>query len=197
MYDTGPAGLAAWRAFAMPLLTADPIRNTIALTALAEHDMPRPGPRIVTLLTVDGPDGRTVAAAVRFDGYCLQVCAVPPECADAVSDALAADEPLWRRGVFGAAGSVDALVRARTDRTGERAVPDVEMRLWKLGTLVAPRGVPGTPRPAEAGDAALVAAWSRAFAADVPNRIYARIGFEPGGLHREMRFEPATDSARA
>jgi GNAT superfamily N-acetyltransferase len=30
-------------------------------------------------------------------------------------------------------------------------------------------------------------------AADVPNRIYARIGFVPGGLHREVRFEPAPD----
>jgi len=313
-YDTDPAGLAAWHELALPVLAADPVVNTFALTALAERARSGAGPAPATLATVHDDGGATVAAALRFAGHGLQVSALPAGAADALAAELAGDEPLWRRGAFGPVERVAALVRARVGGTGEIPVTDIEMRLWTLGTLVVPRGVAGTARAATDADGPLLARWFRGFvadvaadhpgrpvpvpvpdpgtapghdrggsapgpgdggpdparfvaderaagrdpvvwevdgtpvafgvtrlpaagvarigpvytppehrnhgyapavtaacvrralaagarevvlftdvAADVPNRIYARIGFVPGGLHREVRFEPAPD----
>lgn len=313
-YDTDPAGLAAWHELAPPVLAADPVVNTFALTALAERARSGAGPAPATLATVHDDGGATVAAALRFAGHGLQVSALPAGAADALAAELAGDEPLWRRGAFGPVERVAALVRARVGGTGEIPVTDIEMRLWTLGTLLVPRGVAGTARAATDADGPLLARWFCGFvadvaadhpgrpvpvpvpdpgtapghdrggsapgpgdggpdparfvaderaagrdpvvwevdgkpvafgvtrlpaagvarigpvytppehrnhgyapavtaacvrralaagarevvlftdvAADVPNRIYARIGFVPGGLHREVRFEPAPD----
>ncbi|AEA26133.1 GCN5-related N-acetyltransferase [Pseudonocardia dioxanivorans CB1190] len=166
-YDTDPAGLAAWHELALPVLAADPVVNTFALTALAERARSGAGPAPATLATVHDDGGATVAAALRFAGHGLQVSALPAGAADALAAELAGDEPLWRRGAFGPVERVAALVRARVGGTGEIPVTDIEMRLWTLGTLVVPRGVAGTARAATDADGPLLARWFRGFVADV------------------------------
>jgi hypothetical protein len=163
-HDTDDRGAERWRRLALPLLAADPHTNTVALTALAEVAGGATG--IDTLLTVhDGAD-RVVGAALRFRGFALLVSGLPAAAAAAVADALG-DAPMADRGVFGAAPATDAFAAARSARTGETAVTDVEMRLWVLDGLVAPTGVDGVARAAVEGDGPMLAQWLRAFAADV------------------------------
>ncbi|GAY07727.1 GNAT family N-acetyltransferase [Pseudonocardia sp. N23] len=163
-HRTGDAGVAQWRRQALPLLEADPLTNTIALTALGE--LATGGHGVDTLLTVHGPRGDVVGAAVRFSGFALLVSGLPATAAAAVADALG-DAPMAGRGLFGAAEPVDAFAAARTARTGETPVTDVEMRLWVLDGLVPPGRVAGAPRAAVPGDGPMLVEWLRAFAADV------------------------------
>ena len=163
LHDTDDPGTERWRRLALPLLEADPHANTVALTALAE--VAGGGQGLHTLLTVHD-DGRVIGAALRFSGFALLVSGLPADAAAAVAEALG-DAPMAGRGLFGAAPAVDAFAAARSARTGETPVTDVEMRLWVLGGLVPPAGVAGAPRAAVDGDGPMLVEWLRAFAADV------------------------------
>lgn len=163
LHDTDDRGTERWRRLALPLLEADPHANTVALTAMAE--LGGGGHGVDTLLTVHDGD-RVVGAALRFAGFALLVSGLPPQAAAAVADTLG-DTPMADRGLFGAAPAADAFAAARSARTGETPVTDVEMRLWVLGGLVPPAGVGGTARAAVDGDGPMLAEWLRAFAADV------------------------------
>ncbi|MFB9743639.1 GNAT family N-acetyltransferase [Pseudonocardia sulfidoxydans] len=164
LYDTDDRGTERWGRLALPLLSADPHANTVALTALAE--VAGGGLGVDTLLTVHDGGDRVVGAALRFAGFALLVSGLPPEAAAAVADALG-DIPMADRGLFGAAPAADALAAARSARTGEVPMTDVDMRLWVLGGLVGPGGVPGAARAAVEDDGPMLAQWLRAFAADV------------------------------
>ena len=146
-----------------PLLRADPLRHTIELTVL--DGMCRAADPFAVLLT--GHDaGRVVAAAMRSPERPTLVSAVPPTYAPAVEAALAETDPEMP-GVNGPTAEAEAMAAAYTARSGRSAMIRTRMRLYALGELVPPVGVPGAPRLAGEDDLDLVAAWSQAFAEEL------------------------------
>jgi GNAT superfamily N-acetyltransferase len=148
-------------AAAGPLLQADPLRHTLALSAL--DAMHRGGEPSAVLLTVHEA-GKVTAAVLRSPGRAALVSAVPPRLTPAVERALAEADPA-ADGVRGPVAEAEAFAAARVARTGCRAEPTMRMRLFVLDVLVPPRGVRGLARRADARDVPLLGAWRRAFEA--------------------------------
>jgi GNAT superfamily N-acetyltransferase len=155
------------------LLAADPLRHTLALTVL--DAMQRGGAPHAALLTVREGDGVT-AAALRSPGRPVIASAVPSRLAPAVEGALAQADPA-ADGVSAPVAEAEAFAAARVARRGGGAAAVMRSRLFVLDGLVAPSGVPGRAREADAGDVPLLGAWRRAF------------GVEAG--HDESRTSPA------
>lgn len=152
----------AFAAVAAPLLQADPLRHTVALSVL--DAMLRDGEPSAVLLTVhDG--GEATAAVLRSPGRPALVSAVPPRLAPAVERALADADPAVAR-VSAPVAEAEAFAAARVARAGGRAEPAMRMRLFALDTLVPPSGVPGRARRADARDVPLLGSWRRAFGAE-------------------------------
>jgi GNAT superfamily N-acetyltransferase len=149
-------------AAAGPLLQADPLRHTIALSVL--DGIHRGGEPSAVLLTVHEA-GEVTGAALRSPGRPALVSAVPHELAPAVERVLAEADPAADR-ASGPVAEAEAFAAARIARTGCRAEPEMRMRLFALDELVPPRGVPGRARPADAGDIPLLGGWRRAFGAE-------------------------------
>lgn len=152
--------VAEFAALARPLLDADPLRHTVTLTVLG--GLLGAGDRAAALLTVR--DGATVVgAALRTPRRLVLVSAVQARHSAAVEAALADVDPE----LPGAAGPVpeaEAFAAARAARTGEVVHVALRMRLFALGTLVPPLGVPGSARRATGDDLGVLAAWRLAFA---------------------------------
>jgi GNAT superfamily N-acetyltransferase len=145
-----------------PLLRADPLRHTMALSALdAIH---RGGEPSAALLTVHEA-GEVTGAALRSPGRQTLVSAVPPRLAPAVERALAEADPA-ADGAHGPVAEAEAFAAARVARTGCRVEPAMRTRLFALDVLAPPRGVPGWARRADEGDVPLLGAWRRAFGAE-------------------------------
>ncbi|MHA6621084.1 GNAT family N-acetyltransferase [Pseudonocardia sp. DLS-67] len=149
----------AFAAAAAPLLQADPLRHTVALSVL--DAMLRAGEPSAVLLTVHEA-GEVKGAALRSPGRPALVSAVPPRLAPAVERALADADPAVG-GVSAPVAEAEAFAAARVARTGGRAEPAMRMRLFALDVLVPPSGVPGRARRAEARDVPLLGSWRRAF----------------------------------
>ena len=143
-----------------PVLRADPLRHTIALTVL--DGIRRAGHPVAALLTVHEA-GKVVGAALRTPGRPVLVSALPARYAAEAEKTLAAADPDLD-GASGPVAEVEAFAAARVARTGARAETRMRMRLFALGTLVSPGGVPGSARRADECDAGLLAAWRLAFA---------------------------------
>jgi GNAT superfamily N-acetyltransferase len=153
---------AAFAAAAGPLLQADPLRHTMALSAL--DAMHRGGEPSAALLTVHEA-GEVTGAALRSPGRQTLVSAVPPRLAPPVERALAEADPA-ADGAHGPVAEAEAFAAARVARTGCRVEPAMRTRLFALDVLVPPRGVPGRARRADEGDVPLLGAWRRAFGAE-------------------------------
>ena len=144
---------------ARPLLDADPVRHTIALTGLDR--LCRGTERAAVLLTVhDGSE--IVGAAQRTAGWPLVLSAVPPALAGAVEEAAAAADPDVEA-ANGPVTEVEAFAAARTARTGTAWRVTMRQRLFRLDTLTPPAGVAGAARPAGERDVDLLADWTVAF----------------------------------
>lgn len=154
---TDPAGFAR---LARPLLDADPVRHTIALTAL--DALCRGAGEPAVLLTVHD-DAGPAGAVLRSAGWPLILSASPPGLGVAVDAAVAAADP----GVVAANGpvaEVEAFATARTARTGATAHVAMRERLFRLAALTPPGEVPGAARPAAERDLDLLVDWTVAFA---------------------------------
>jgi RimJ/RimL family protein N-acetyltransferase len=149
-------------AAAGPLLEADPLRHTMALTVL--DWVHRGGEPSAALLTVH-EGGEVTGAALRSPGRPTLVSAVPARQAAVVERALAEVDPDGDT-AHGPVAEAEAFAAARAARTGCRTVPVRRMRLFALDVLAPPRGVPGRARLAAAGDVPLLGSWLRAFAAE-------------------------------
>ncbi len=153
---------AAFASVAGPLLRSDPLRHTVALTVL--DALCRGGDEAIALLTVhDGGD--PIGALLRTPGQAALVSALPPACAVAVDEALAALDP-HVPGASGPVAEVEAFAAARAARTGDRVEVRQRTRLFVLDALVAPVGVPGAARRAGRGDLDVLAGWRHAFAVE-------------------------------
>lgn len=156
------AGVGDFARLARPLLDADPLRHTVLLTVL--DGLVAAGEPAAAMLTVqDGGD--VVGAALRVRGHPVLVSAIPPHHAAAVEAALADVDPALLGGI-GPTPETEAFAAAHRARTGAAARVVMRMRLFALGTLVAPAGVPGSVRRATEEDLDLLAVWRRAFVAE-------------------------------
>jgi predicted GNAT family acetyltransferase len=150
---------ASFAKLAMPLLLADPVRNTIAVTALAGTGSQIELERMVTVHR----NGRLCGAALQNPGWPLIVSALPGQFAPAVAAELAERNP----DLNGAAGPVpeaEAFADAWQVRTGATRLAAMSQRLFELVRLTPPSGVPGRARVATVGDIELLAAWCSDFA---------------------------------
>jgi GNAT superfamily N-acetyltransferase len=144
---------------ARPLLEADPVRHTIALTALDSVCRGREEPAL--LLTVHD-DGGLVGVVLRTGEWPLVLSALPAALADVVV------AHFWATGqevdaANGPVTSVEAFAAAYTARTGTTMHVAMRERLHRLGTLTPPSGVEGAARRAEHRDVDLLVGWQLAF----------------------------------
>lgn len=146
-----------------PFLFDEPVLNNVILTVAAGHrdGTMRPSDADRWWLVRDGDAVR--GAAMRTAGHGLLLAApTPPEVALALADAQEAPIPEATAGVEAARLFAGRLC----GRTGWRAGLDRSSRIYRLGTLVPPAGVPGRARQAVAGDRDLLVEWSAGFAAE-------------------------------
>jgi predicted GNAT family acetyltransferase len=93
------------------------------------------------------------------------VTEIPLAAIDALVDRLAGTWPDIP-GVFGPAGTVAQLAGSWAETLAVAATPVEGQRLYVLGSLIPPTGVPGRLRTATDADADLVLAWAREFVHD-------------------------------
>lgn len=149
-----------------PLLHAERVRHTVALTvldALCRAPDPRQGAPV--LLSVHDGDA-VVGAALRTPPHNLISSAVPLDAVAAVLSATAEHDPELP-GFTGPEAVVDALVAA----VGRPVVEQRRLRLFRLGGLVVPTGVPGTARPVDEADEAAVALRLQEFQAEAGSTV--------------------------
>ncbi len=159
--------VAEFAALTRPLLAADPVAHTVALTVI-EYALRVPPTVPPVLVTADG-----AAAALCTPPRGLITSALPPAWSPAVAGVLADAHP----GLPEATGPRDraeAFALAWSDLTGAVVQERKATRLFALGTLTAPGGVSGMVRIATTHDVDLLARWHRAFHED------AGVGLRPG-----------------
>jgi GNAT superfamily N-acetyltransferase len=146
-----------------PVVLKDPVRNTIFATIRA--DLRRSGDGAWSAF--DGP-----ALAARSSP--VHPIALTAGWADLSGLATAIGELPVVAGVGGPVPAVEELVR----RLGRAAAHRTAERLYRLERLRAPKGVPGTTRAAEPGEADLIVEWYSAFTVEahggVPSSIDVR-----------------------
>lgn len=150
----------------LPWLTRDPVTNNVAYTLVEQRlaGAVPVEPDALWLRVYDGDD--LIGVALRTPPWGLLVSPMPPAAVLAVAGALTAAGvglPSVNGPVEVAAGVAEAYATA----TGTRAVPGTTSRLYRLGTLTPPAGVPGSLREATAADRDLLLAWTHDFVADV------------------------------
>ena len=145
-------------------LAAKPVDHTVPLSLLADrivHD--RPGRYWWATRGAD-----VVGFALRTPpSFHASVVPMDGETADAIADRLAVDDdapPL--PGVIGEAATAARVTGRWTERTRCGATPAEGQRLYRLGTLTEPTGVPGELRTATTDDLPLLVDWLRAFDRD-------------------------------
>ncbi|HEX6344252.1 GNAT family N-acetyltransferase [Umezawaea sp.] len=151
--------------------TADPVRHTVALTAIA-HRLARSTSEAPpdTLITAHrGSD--LVCAAFRMPPHPLVVSAAP---LDLVDDLVRLLLELDREptGVTGDRRTAEAFAAAWSARTGCGVTEAMALRLFRLDTLVVP-DVPGRMRLATADDADLLGRWRRSFIQEAMSHLPA------------------------
>ena len=147
---------AAFAAVALPYLAVDPARHTITLTML--DGLLRSGAPPALAMTLH-EDDVLVGAVLRPADRGILVSGLPPRYAGVVAAALAGTQ---LPGAVGPVAEAEAFAEAWQAPVQHR----FDQRLFVLGTLTPPVGVPGAARPATAADAALLGAWRAAFTAE-------------------------------
>ncbi|NUW42653.1 GNAT family N-acetyltransferase [Nonomuraea rhodomycinica] len=147
--------VAEYAAAAEPFLLADPVRNTVPLTVLANirDGMPAQGAVFGWWTSW----GEVCGAAFRTPPRALVLADIPVEAAAALAEEYDGEIP----GLVGPRAAVDAACAA-LGRSGDVRAE----RLYRLGTLKPP-GTPGRGRVATGGDLPLMVAWLDAFGAEV------------------------------
>jgi RimJ/RimL family protein N-acetyltransferase len=151
---------------AEPLLRSDPFStNVIAVVAgrFAAGNEPDNGLALWATVEDDDNEDRVVGAAMHTPSYHLFVSRMPRGAALSLAHHLAEaarDLP----GVNGAVGSSGAFAETWTARTGQRSAVVTAMRMYRLGDLARPPGVPGAAAASVTDrDLELVTAWFAAF----------------------------------
>lgn len=154
---------AEFWAAAGPLFRADPVRHTVPLLRCS-HDVgvASPDPGYSALVTVDDGGRVGTAALATADVGRLLVSALPEASAAVVARLLAeAGAPLT--GVTGPITEAETFAECWARCAGCSAALVMRSRLYELGELDPPIGVPGRARLIEPGDADWLASWWVAF----------------------------------
>jgi RimJ/RimL family protein N-acetyltransferase len=149
------------------LFTADPVRNTVAVTVLSR--LLRGGrygdadPILLTVHDTDDSDGDLVGAALCTPPFPIAVSAVPARAMGALADHLvtAGTQP---GGASGLRPEVEAFVAAWGERTGAGLADRMDQKLYRLGRLTTPTDVPGSASQATEADVDVLADWRIEFA---------------------------------
>jgi GNAT superfamily N-acetyltransferase len=150
-----------WRATGA-LYSADPVRNTVALTVL---DRLRVGARFGTgrpIFLAVHDAGRVIGAVLCTPPFPLAISTLPLHVVDDVVDRLVSDN-VWLSGASGMRAEVEAFVDYWAECTGVSVGPRMEQRLYRLGRLVPPKNVPGMAVTGTEDDVELLADWRIAF----------------------------------
>jgi predicted GNAT family N-acyltransferase len=151
------SSVGEFRAVAEPLYRRDPVVNTIELTLLRADKFDDDS----LLLTVWN-DGAAVGAALQTPPYPLACNGIPRDAMEAVAGQLIE----WRPELTGARGEragAIAFADAWHAISGRAGTISTEERLYRLGTLRAPKGVAGTARLAGDDDHAVLVEWVERF----------------------------------
>jgi predicted GNAT family acetyltransferase len=147
------------------LLCAHPAENTIALTAIHGVRAGRP-PTDEPQYFAWYDDGSGVTGAVsRTPPHHLLLAVVPGDSHRELVDSLL-EAGVEVPGAIGPDEVTERFAAAWTATTGLRAVPKMRTRLYSLGSLVQPSGVPGRARAARQSDVSLLVEWVGAFEAE-------------------------------
>ena len=165
--------LADFWAATEALYAADPVRHTVALTAIARR-LARPTPEAPKEILITAHDGADlVGAALRMPPYPLIASAIPIGLVDDFVDVVLGITPDLNA-VNGDRESADAFARAWRDRTGCLVTETMAMRLFRLDTLLTPN-VPGRMRLATVDDAELLGPWRHAFMTEAMSHLPADV----------------------
>ncbi|WP_234835158.1 GNAT family N-acetyltransferase [Mycolicibacterium stellerae] len=148
---------ARFREIAEPLYRRDPVGNTIELTLLRSARFGDDA-----LLTTVWDDGAAIGAALQTPPYPLVCNGIPAEARQAVAKELAGIRPDMS-GVRGRRDTAMAFAEAWRATTGRDGAVTTEERLYRMGTLQPPAGVPGKHRDATAADNDLLVDWVEHF----------------------------------
>ncbi|MHB8246553.1 MAG: hypothetical protein ACYDGN_14630 [Acidimicrobiales bacterium] len=142
-------------------LAADPFSaSVIAVYAgRVRAGSQRQGPADLWATVTDG--GRVVGLAMHTPPHRLFLARMPEPAAAALAEALV-DQRRTVPGVNGEAAAGASFAAAWQERTGEGAVVDVRMRMYRLDGLKPPVGVAGVHRQASVNDTDLAAEWATA-----------------------------------
>ena len=154
--------LATFAATAGDWLRREPVLHNVMLTVAqgrVDGDVPAgPDDR---WLRVENGDGTLVGAALRTPPRGPLLSGMPREAARALADWFAGDD---LGAVFGPSDPCGWFAERYGEVTGTTPVPGMGQRLFRLGGLCPPVGVPGDGRRATRTDRDLLVAWSDAFA---------------------------------
>ncbi|WP_091456997.1 GNAT family N-acetyltransferase [Actinokineospora iranica] len=166
-----------------PLFEADPVRHTVALTAL--YGLMVVGPEDDSLLLAIHQDERLVGATFQIEPWPLSVSALPVETHNTLIDYLLDHNlrPMFVRGPRDVADPFIDLWRERAGLVITSRRPD---RLYRLGELMAP-DTPGRFRLATETDTPLLGRWWDEFSAEVLP------GFTGPPGEEQMRRQVAAD----
>jgi predicted GNAT family acetyltransferase len=155
--------VAEFTALTRPLLEADPIRHTIALTVLALLPRVPEGDEGPPVLLSVHRDGVLAAAAVRTPPRDLIVSGLPADCASAAVEVLAPRYP-HLPGAVGPRSEAEAFAQCWSACTGASVHERMALRTFALHRLTPPERVPGAARPAGPGDVERLGQWRADFA---------------------------------
>jgi GNAT superfamily N-acetyltransferase len=145
-------------------LLSDPLStNVVAVLAgrIAAEAQPRSDDYLWA--TVEDDDGRVLGVAMHTPPHGLFVSRMPAGAAAVLAGALA-DAGRALPGVNGAVSAIAPFAGAWAALTGQASTVVTAMRMYQLGELARPSGVPGRPAVAAApADVALAASWFGAF----------------------------------
>lgn len=153
------ANLAHFWAATRAFFTADPVRHTVALTAITSRLRdPIEAPSV--LLSVQEND-EVKGAALQTPPRPLIGSGIPVDLAELFAEALFPIAPELP-GVNGSREVAEAFAGAWAARTGRVVEERMAMRLHRLEALLVP-DVPGRVRFADDGDVELLCRWRRGF----------------------------------
>jgi GNAT superfamily N-acetyltransferase len=112
-------------------------------------------------------DGTTIAYAFQSPlSFTLGTTPMDRETTELLVDTITATAPDLP-GVIGDATTAAAFAATWAERVHVPAHPEEAQRIYRLGTLVPPSGVPGALRPAQEGDRELLVRWTEGFGRDI------------------------------
>jgi predicted GNAT family acetyltransferase len=185
-----------------PLFTADPVRNTIAMTALARllegGRFSEAQPIFLTVHDETGHDKTdqdgddVIGAAFCTPPFPISVSALPSHTAAQVADYLAAGGQELT-GASGTRPEAEAFAAAWVERTGARRAGQMDQRLYRLDELAPPAGVEGEPTLGTVDDLDLLTDWNVAFRDDVDESLSGRWNRE--GIVEQIRYSLGAGNA--